>query len=156
MSQAWVASLTAVAADGNATQLYPTFCPTGTAKASASPGDQIRKPCEGKLHSLQVETDGSNGGLLQVYDISGEEAGANVSSLAVITNAQLTAMISSGKARLIFEKTFAAATGAETVGMGQFRSFAKGLAARFSNAGPTGTCELNMVVTGGYRLNEVS
>lgn len=154
MSQAWVASLAAVAATGDLTQLYPDFCPTGTAKASASPGDQIRRPIEGKLHSVQLETDGSNGGLIQLYDIDGSEAGANVSSLEAITNAQLTALIASGKARLVFEKTFAAATGAETVGIGQFRSFAKGLAARFSNAGPTGTCKLNLVVTGGYRLNE--
>jgi hypothetical protein len=155
-TDSWVVSLTAVAATGNVTQLYPAYAPAGVAKATAVPGDDIRTPVAGCLHTMQVETDGTNGGLLQIYDMSGDDAGADVSSASVITNAQLAAQIARGKAKLIFEKTFTSAIGAETASFGSSRKFSRGLAARFSNAGPTGTCKLNMTVEGGVKYNETA
>ena len=46
----------------------------------------------GAVVSLQVETDGTNGGIIQLWDINGLDIGANVSFLDVITNAQLVGL----------------------------------------------------------------
>ncbi len=154
-TDAWVIPLTAVASTGDVTQLYPAWCTAGVAKAGSTNGQLIRRPHEGAMHSLQIEPDGSNGGTIQIYDIDGGENGADVSSATAITNAQLAAAITAGRAKLIFEQTFAGTVGSGVVNApGIFRAFMKGLAARFSNdaggPGPSGICTLNLVVDGGY------
>lgn len=151
MPQGWVCDLTAVASTGNVTQLYPANCTAGVAKAASTNGQQIRRPLQGALHSIQVEADGSNGGVIQIYDIDGGQWGADVSSATTITNTQLAAAITAGKAALIFEQQFSGTAGSGPVNApGVYREFLHGLAARFYNAGPTGTCKLNLVVGGGY------
>jgi len=133
--------------NGNLKQLYPTWCPTGVAKASATNGQQIRGPVEGILYSLQVKTDGVEGGTIEIWDIDGSEAGADVSSADTITNAQLVALQAAGAAKLIYSQNFVASP---TTPFGtSHRTFQKGLAARYVG---DGTCELNVVVQGGYRL----
>ncbi len=156
-TNAWVITLTSVAATGNVSQLYPVICSAGVNPATANNGDLIRKPMQGALHSLQVETDGSHSGALEVYDISGIDLGIDVSSAVVITNAQLAAAITAGTAELIFAQNFAGTSGSGTVNApGIYRSFMKGLAARFiSDAGTgVGTCTLNLVVSGGFQKTE--
>lgn len=155
-TDSWVVSLTAVAATGNVTQLYPAYAPAGIAKATAVIGNQIRTPIAGILHTMQVETDGIHGGILQIYDLSGDDAGADVSSATAITNAQLAEQITRGKAKLIFERSFTASIGAETASFGSSRKFSRGIAARFSNDGAAGTCKLNMTVEGGVKYNETA
>ncbi len=152
-TEGWVCPLTAVAATGDLTQLYPAWVTAGVAKSSSSNGQLIRRPLQGALHSIQVENDGSNGGTLQIYDIDGGQNGADVSSATAITNTQLVAALAATppRAKLIFEQTFSGTAGAQIVNApGVYRAFLKGLAARFSNAGPTGTCTVNLVVGGGY------
>lgn len=146
----WVSSSLPIQAAANVTQLYPIYAPVGVAPGSATNGQLIRMPTEGVLHSVQVETDGTNGGTIQIYDINGIEAGADVSSSDQITNTQLTAMLADGRARLIYEQNFIG-SGITPVGTGA-RSFQKGLAARA--VGSTGSCKLNLSVGGGYRLTQ--
>jgi len=151
MPQGWVCPLTAVTATGNVTQLYPANCTAGVAKAGSTNGQQIRRPLQGALHSIQVEADGTNGGIIQIYDIDGGQWGADVSSATAITNTQLNAAIAAGKAALIFEQQFAGTTGSGPVNApGVYREFLHGLAARMVMDTPTGGCKLNLVVGGGY------
>lgn len=149
MSEGWVCSLTAVASNGNVTQLYPAWCSVGTARSTATPAQEVREPTSGEMTGLQVKTDDTNGGLIELWDVSGVDCGAEVSSAATITNAQLAAAITAGTAKLIYSQNFVG-SGVTPPSMGYIR-FLKGLAARFSNSGPTGTCSLNIKVSGGYR-----
>jgi hypothetical protein len=144
----WVVALSLVAANGNVTQLYPAYAAAGSDPATATPANQVRKPCEGQLISCQVASDGTNAGILELYDISGSDLGINVSSAATITDAQLDAAIAANKAKLILVQNFAGSglTPWSPVGPA---GFTKGLAARA--VGATGTCTLNLVVHGGYR-----
>lgn len=154
-TEGWVIPLTAVAADGNVTQLYPAWVSAGVAKSSSTNGQLIRRPLQGALHSIQIEPNGTDGGTVEIFDIDGGEAGANVSSATAITDSQLDAAIAAGKAKKIWEQQFAGTVGTGPVNAaGIFRAFQKGLAARFSNGGPTGTCTLNLVVSGGYEKVE--
>ncbi len=140
-------ALTLGAATADATQLYPNYAAAGTAIASAVTGNQIRCPCEGTLVSLQVETDSTNAGTLELYDMDGSEAGANVSSATAITDAQLDAAITAGSARLIFSQNFAGAGTTPFTPIGP-RRFMKGLVGRA--VGGAGTCWLNLTVQGGF------
>lgn len=144
----WVVPLTMTSATGDVQQLYPDYATAGTNYLTATPSQQVRQPCEGQLISLQVASDGTNGGVLQVYDISGITLGINVSSATAITDTQLSAAIAAGKAKLMIEQNFAGSGLTPWAPVGP-AGFTKGLAARA--VGVTGTCKLNMVVHGGYR-----
>lgn len=153
--QAWSGiSLTAVdATTGDLTQVYPTWMAAGIDKATAVNGQKIRKPTGGIINSIQIETDGTNGGTIQIWDINGEMIGANVSSATAITAAQLTSLIALGKAKLLYEMNFTSTVGAVTPAAVD-RVFSYGIAARFSNAGVTGACKLNLTVNGGAYLTD--
>ena len=147
MSTPWVIELNAGGASGDLTQLYDPQMPVGAVVAGAgNPGDLVRKPSEGQLHSIQVQPDGSNGGTVELYDISGEDIGADVSTADAITDAQLTTLLAAGKARLMWTQTFAA-NAANVKAETRLNNFSKGLAARFVAA--MGTVKLNIVVDGG-------
>jgi hypothetical protein len=135
------------AADGNLKQLFPTTAPTGTAKATATPGQWVRQPCEGELMGLQVQTDGTNGGIVEIWDVNGEDGGADVSA-AVITDAELQTAITNGKAKLLYSQNVVG-SGVTPPNPGYFR-FVRGLAARF--VGAAGEVKLNLNVNGGFRL----
>ena len=98
---------------------------------------------------MQVETDGTNPGTIELWDISGIEIGVDVSSAAALTAAQVSAAITAGKAKKIYEQNFTAAP-TTPIGIG-YASFQKGLAARLISSG---TCTLNLVVSGGCRKTE--
>lgn len=144
----WVCSLSMVASNGDVTQLYPNYATTGVDPATATVAQQVRQPCEGQLISLQVASDGTNAGILELYDISGHALGINVSSATAITDTQLDTAIAAGRAKLILEQNFAGSGLTPWAPVGP-ASFMKGLAARA--VGATGTCKLNLVVHGGYR-----
>lgn len=156
MSQdSWVCPLTAVAATGDVTQLYPAWVSAGVAKSSSTNGQLLRRPLQGALYSIQIEPNGTDGGTIQIYDIDGGDNGADVSSATAITNAQLSAAITAGRAKLIWEQQFAGTVGSGPVNAsGIDRDFMHGLAARYTNDGPTGTCKLNLVIGGGYWKTE--
>lgn len=145
----WVCALTGVASNGNITQLYPANASAGVNPATATNGQLIRKPCEGTLYSMQIETDGTNPGTVQLWDINGIEIGVDVSSAAALTDTQVSDAITAGLAKLIYEQNFTASP-ATPIGIG-YASFQKGLAARFVGSG---SCKLNLVVSGGYRKTE--
>jgi hypothetical protein len=155
-TDAWVVPLTGVADNtGVVTQCYPAWLSAGVDPASATNGQIIRKPMQGALHSLQVETDGSHGGTIQIYDISGIDLGVDVSSATSITAAVLNAAITAGTAKLIYENTFAGTAGSGAINAaGIYRSFMKGLGARFIYDSGPATCKLNVVVSGGFQKVE--
>lgn len=134
---------------GDLKQIYPTWAPVGVNPATATSGDSIREPTSGILYSLQIQTDGTNGGIIEIWDVDGEDGGADVSSGTTITNAQLLAAQSRGLAKLIYSQNFVASTGATPPGA-SFRGFMRGIAARFVAA--AGSVNLNVTVAGGYRL----
>lgn len=149
--EAWSGiSLTIGTATGNLKQLYPTWGTVGVDPATATNGQLIRQAIEGQLQSVQVETDGVNGFVLQIWDLNGADVGANVSSLDVITNAQLIAAQARGLAKLIYEQNIIA-SGLTPVGA-SFRPMQRGLAARAYSDDPAGTAKLNLVLDGGFRL----
>jgi hypothetical protein len=143
-------SLGFVALTGNLTQLYPASCTAGS--GAVTMGNTVRGVCEGILVSAQVEPDGTNGGTIEIWDVNGADAGADVDTATVITNAQLVAMVSAGKARIMYAQTFSG-TGAR-LAVAHGVTFAHGLAARF--IGSAGTCELNLIVSGGCRKTEIT
>lgn len=147
--EGWVCPVAATAADGSGdlTQLYPAWAAAGVNPAVATLGQQIRQPIEGQVFSLQIQTDGTNGGVFELWDINGFDAGVDVSSGTTITNAQKNTLVSARKAKLIYSQNFIASP--ETpINMG-YKGFQKGLAARFRSSG--GTMTANLVVDGGYR-----
>lgn len=144
-------SLTATTATGNLQQLFPTYFPAGS--AATTPGSLRRKTANGTLLSAQVETDGILGGILQLWDIAGDWAGANINTATTITNAELVAAQAAGRAHLIWEQNFTGSSGASLKGTSP-RTFMFGLAARFIGSG--GTCSLNLSVDGGCRLTEIA
>ncbi len=151
----WINTLTAVAAStGAIVQLYPVWCPSGVNPfAPNSAGAQIRRPVEGELLNVQIQSDGTNGGVIEIWDVNGLDGGIDVSSATALTAAQVASLITRGLARLIYSQNFAGASGATNptiVG----KIFARGLAARYSNLGPTGTCVLNLTVKGGFELTD--
>lgn len=144
----WVVAIDIGSATGTVEQLYPDYATTGVAPSGATPSQQVRQPCEGQLVALQVASDGTNGGILELYDISGHELGIDVSSSNTITDTQLDAAIARGQAKLILEQNFAGSGLTPWAPVGP-ASFMKGLAARA--VGVSGSCKLNLVVHGGYR-----
>lgn len=148
----WSIDLTAVAATGNVTQLFPSWCSVGS--VATTPGSLRRKTMEGNYKSLTITPDGVNGGKLEIWDIDGEQAGANINTAAVISNAQLVAAIAAGNAKLIKTVLFAGAASVQ-IPVSTGGPFLKGLAARFSNATATGTVTFNAFVNGGCRKVEI-
>lgn len=131
---------------GDLTQLYPPWAATGANPATATPANQVRQPCEGELTGLQVCTDGTNGGVIEIWDIAGDRVGADVSQATVITDVQLTAAIARGIARLLYRQEILGS--GETPPFPPYFRFMQGLAARWISSGD---CTLNLNVNGGFR-----
>jgi hypothetical protein len=146
----WVITLSAVAANGNLTQLYPGSCTAGS--GATTMGTLVRTPCEGVLVNCQVEPDGTNGGEIQLWDINGADAGADVNTLAAITDVQLLAMIAAGKARQIYGQKFSGSSGSR-LAIAYGVTIMHGIAARYINS--VGTLDLNLVVGGCCRKTEL-
>lgn len=153
--EAWSGiQLDAVVATGVVTQIFPTWAPNGqTSLVNRTPGQTVRVPRQGTLYSVQIQTDSANGGLIELYDASGDDLPVDVSTISnpTFTNAQLNTLISRGLAKLIYAQDFVANSGAATPSAPP-RPFLRGLVGRFVNSGPTGYCRLNLVVTGGFYL----
>lgn len=119
-------------------------------RAAAIPttaGQLYRRPAGGQFGQISVETDGTDGGTIQLYDINGLDVGADVSSNEVITNAQLITGIVNRFAKPLWEQNFAASPGATLV-WNWSQGFLRGLAARFVGSG---TCKLNVIGDGGFQ-----
>ena len=144
-------SLTAVADKTAAlTQIYPASCTAGS--GATSMGTLIRTPMEGVITNMSVESDGTNGGEIEIWDVNGDDIGADVNTSNVITQAQLTALLALGKARLIWSQKFLGSTAGRIPYAGT-SNFVHGLAARYINAVvgvATGVCDLNLTVDGGF------
>jgi len=142
---------------GNLTQIYPNWdqgAGAGQAKGNAlpiAPGGTLRTPQGGRVGQLSFQSDGSNGGIVELWDINGLDFPADVSSAEAITAAQLTALQARGKAQLIGSYNIAGSPTVPAVGSLAF-GFMRGLAARF--IATTGFVKLNIIAEGGiqYRL----
>lgn len=139
-------SLNAVTSTGNLKQVYSPFCTAGAGTGAS--GSQKRRPVEGSLFLAEVQTDGVNGGTIEVFDINGALDGADVDTSDVITNAQLTAAIAAGRAVKMYTQQFAG-SGTARLAINRGTRFSKGLALRFWNSGPTGSCTVNIQWEGG-------
>jgi len=145
-------TVTAVAAAGNLTQLYPNYAPVGAALPAAA-GAIIRKPTQGFIHEMNINSDEVNGGSLELWDLSGFDAGADVSSGTTITNAQLTAMQALGRAKLLFVHNFVSDPKGPTPAFRVGSGFQQGLAARYiGGAAGVDTIQLSLTVEGGFYL----
>lgn len=154
MAQAWVVTITGTEADGNLTQLYPENCTaeSNPATANGANGDKIRFPSSGNIISLSIKSDGTNAGRVELFDINGLDAGADVSSSNQITNEQYIAEKAQGVASLIYNQSFAASPGSVIPGDVR-KDFLRGLAGRYVG---TGTVTLNITVIGGYGKYDAS
>jgi hypothetical protein len=144
--------LAAATSTGNVTQLYPAWAASspGVSAGAAipiAPGGILRMPQGGRVGQIVLETDGTDGGVIQLFDVSGLDALADVSSATVITNTQLTTLIANGLAKQIWEQNFAASPGAALV-WAWSHGFLRGLGARMVATG--GTCKLNITAEGGF------
>ena len=137
-------SVTGVAATGNLKQVYSPFCTAGS--GSTATGTQKRRPVAGSLFLVEVQTDGVNGGTIEVFDINGELEGADVDTSDVITNAQLTSAIAANRAVKMFTQQFAG-SGTARLAINRGTRFSKGLALRFVAA--AGSCIVNIQWEGG-------
>ena len=148
MTPWFIKNLAAVAdSNGNLTQLYPPSFAAGTGQTGVG-GVVFRKPAEGTLVNLQVDPDGVNGGTIELYDINGADAGADVNTGTAITAAQLATLLAAGKARQMYANDFSGSSGARiSIAFGV--PFMHGLAARYINVGPVGTVSLVLNVDGG-------
>ena len=151
----WVITMNAVLATGNLTQLYPSSCTAGSGATTS--GTEVRSPCEGILVNCQVEPDGVNGGEIQLWDVNGADAGADVNTLSAITDAQLTTLIAAGKARPIYGQKFSGSSGSR-LAIAYGVTIMHGIAARYINP-PTGVAagsiDLNLVVSGCARKTQI-
>lgn len=140
--------LVGVAAAGNLTQLYPNFVTPGDALPIA-PGGTLLSPKGGKVGQVSIQTDGTNGGYVELWDLSGLYVPVDVSSLKVVTNANLVALQAKGRAKLIWSQNFAAMPAAP-VAWALAMGFMWGLAARFVQPAVGAYCNVNIIAEGGY------
>lgn len=149
-TDAWVIALPAAAAGGDVQQLYPVWAAAGADKSDPpATGAWVRSPMQGALHAISVQSDGAQAGVLELYDIDGNDAGADVSSATAITDTQLDALIAANKAKLIYQQTVPASAGSNIVNPpGLYIAFMRGLGARYVSSG---TCTISLRVTGGQR-----
>ncbi len=154
-SDAWVIPLAMVENDqGDLLQLFPDWATPGVNPfAPYASGLQIRRPNDGSLDSVQVQTDGTNGGVIEIWDINGLDAGIDVSSPTspFITNAVKDALKARGLAKLIYSQNFTGTSGA-TIPTTVKRLFARGLAARciYGTTVTDEACTLNLAVVKGW------
>lgn len=139
-------TLTATTSSGNLTQLYPNWLAAGNALPIA-PGGTLRQPRGGRIGQVSIQTDNADGGTIELWDITGIDYPADVSSGNTITNAQLLTLKTLGKAKLVWSQNFAA-NPASPAPWSLAMGFMKGLAARFIAS--AGSCNLNLIVEGGY------
>lgn len=143
----FVIQLSAVTSTGNITQIYLPDVTAGDGTGAS--GSQKRSPAAGWLFQAEVMPDGINGGTIEIWDLSGEDCGADVDTGVIITDAQknVAAALTPSKARLIYTQVFAGSGTADNraefiVPRGVRINF--GLAARF--IGGAGSCKVNFDV----------
>lgn len=151
MSNPFITTLPFGTSTGDLKQLYPQVVPAGSGATTS--GTLVRRPDMGTLFSIQVKSDGTNGGYVEIFDVNGADGGADVNTGVTITNAQLTVLIAAKKAVLLFTQNFQGSAGAPVISGGP-RGFAHGLAARF--VGAAGSCDLVLSVGGGYTVTTLA
>jgi hypothetical protein len=146
-----------VAATGDATQLFPNTIATTVSTATYPPvgGGLVRRPTDGTLLKLHITPDGTNGGLVEVWDVAGLDRGAtnNVNDATALTNAYLVA---NGR-KLAEMRITGTSTDDYDVSLNlQNFNFIKGLAVRFVNAGPTGKVTVTPFVAAGFLVQYIA
>lgn len=148
--EAWAPlTLSAVAANGVVTQLYPSHCAAGDVATTA--GSWRRRPTQGNLYRIEVFTSDAAGGVIELYDIAGEEEGANnnVSTGTSMTDAYLDAKIAANTAKMIWTQNFKGDAASRSALFSVHVPFLRGLAARYVNVAGT-SVQLSVVASGGY------
>lgn len=155
----WVVTVTNVVdTSGVITQLYPSFVSAGVDTLTL--GARVRQPTDGVLLECSIYPVDAFGGILELWDVAGPITGSNnVNSGTDFLNTYLTAQVSRGRARKIWEQAFKADSGLTTKKFTQRVPVAFGLAARIidnSGGGGAGSQDykLNIVASGCYRVVE--
>jgi WD40 repeat protein len=149
--------ISAVAATGNATQLFPNDTPATVSTAAYPPagGGLVRRATAGVLQKLHIMSDGVNGGTLEIWDVEGVDRGAsnNVNDQLLLTNAFLVAngkLIDTIRITGSSDNNYSIWVGLENL------QFNKGLAVRFANAGPAGKVTVSPFVSSGFMVQHVA
>lgn len=148
MSASWgVITIAAVGAGGVATQLFPQYLPATVSTAVWPPATagEVRRPTAGKTENIFTDTDGTNGGVVELWDVAGQISGVtnNVNDQVFLTDAYLTA---NGRKLYEFRVVGNADMPYDLLMAIDHLEFSNGLAMRFlANAGTikvTPMCEL--------------
>lgn len=149
--------INAVAAAGDATQLFPNAIPTTVATVVYPPvgGGLVRRATEGVLQKIHIVPDGVNGGVVELWDVAGVDRGAsnNTNDQLLLSNAYLVAN------GTLIDTVRVTGTGTENYDMSlnlENLQFNKGLALRFVNAGPAGKITVTPFVTSGFMVQYVA
>lgn len=150
----WHKELTAVASDGVITQMFPTFCDSGP--GAGTQGELVRRPMEGVISELTVSGDGTNAGTIELWDASGDDVTAKkMDQGETITNAEMATLVAAGSAKKLGQWTVAGTDQLTIYRAGGTGAVClKGLMARFSNAGPTGTIDVSINASGLFQKYE--
>ena len=148
-------TLTAVAANGDITQLFPSNCAAGSGATSS--GTLRRQPTEGILYRCEVMPSDSYGGVFELWDVAGATQGGsnNVDTGTALTDSYVDAEVAAGRGKLIWKQSFKGDAGARAAVFTQRVPFLRGLAARYVDSAG-GDCTVSLVVDGGYRKTEIS
>lgn len=148
-------TLNAVVATGNLTQLYPASCTAGS--GASTQGTLRRSPIEGNLYRAEIYPATGDGGVLELWDISGFITGAtdNVDTGSTISQATITALVAQNRARLIWKQGFTGDPGTAAKVFARHLPIYYGLAARFIVNSPVAQqITLSIVASGCFRYNE--
>ena len=154
MSAPWVSrSISAVASNGVATQLFPIGCVAGadtTATTGRYPpvgGGFVRRSVNGRTEKLVFTPDGINGGMVEIWDVGGVDRGDtnNVNTQATLTDAYLTA---NGTLLQKYRVTGSSAQATELTFSIHHLEFNKGLAIRFVSG--SGAIDVAPYCEGGF------
>jgi hypothetical protein len=150
-------SISAVASNGNATQLFPNDITATVSTATYPPvgGGNVRRATEGVLQKLHIVSDGVNGGLVELWDVAGLDRGSsnNTNDQLLLSDAYLQA---NGK---LIDTVRITGTGTDNYSVSlnmENLQFNKGLAVRFVNATPTGAVQVSPFVTSGFMVQYIA
>lgn len=163
MSQPWSArNIAAVASNGVVTQLFPTTLIAAgnvgtdlvsTATYPPTGGGLVRRPTFGRTEKVMITSDGTNGGVVEFWDVAGTDRGAsnNVNDGDTMTDAYVTA---NGLLIAKINITGTATHGSELASYIHHIEFAKGLAVRFVSG--AGVVSIAPFVEGGFMKSYVA
>jgi len=147
-------TLSGVAANGVVTQLFPTTIVTTVSTATYPPsgGGLVKRAVNGRIDHITIESDGVNGGYVEIWDVTGLDRGAsnNANDSVSLTDAYVDA---NGKLlATVMIKPAAGAGHPFGSSLGAI-PFDKGLAMRYVGSGVVNVAP---VIEGGFMVQYIA